>query len=340
MRVAMLSPVAWRTPPRHYGPWELVTSLLTEGLVERGIDVTLFATADSLTQGRLEAVVERGWEETPGADAKVLEALHLSHFFERADEFDVLHNQFDFLPLSYSSLVKTPMVTTIHGFSSARIMPVYQKYNGHVAYVSISDADRTPLLDYAATIYHGVDLNDFTFCPEPEGHLLFFGRMHPDKGPDEAIAIAQATDKPLIMAGIIQDEHFFKERVRPHLDGDRIRFVGAVGPAERDRLLGGALALLHPIRFDEPFGLSVVEAQACGTPVIAYNRGSMPEVIADQETGFLVHDVAGATQAVARLDQLSRRACRDFVERRFSRELMVTQYIELYTQMLQQSAPG
>ena len=337
MRVAMLSPVAWRTPPRHYGPWELVTSLLTEGLVAQGVEVTLFATADSLTQGRLEAVVEQGWEETPGADAKVLEALHLSHFFERAGGFDVLHNQFDFLPLSYSGLVKTPMVTTIHGFSSARILPVYQKYNGQVAYVSISDADRAPSLEYAATIYHGIDFKDFTFSDHPEGYLLFFGRMHPDKGPDEAIAIAKAADKPLIMAGIVQDESFFEERVRPHLDGDRVRFVGAVGPLERDRLLGGALALLHPIRFDEPFGLSVVEAQACGTPVIAYNRGSMPEVIADEVTGFLVQDVASATEAVSRLGQLSRRACRDVVERRFSRERMVSEYIELYTRMLGQS---
>ena len=334
MRVAMLSPVAWRTPPRHYGPWELMTSLLTEGLVERGVDVTLFATADSLTEGALEAVVARGWEESEDADAKVLEALHLSHFFERAGEFDVLHNQFDFLPLSYSRLVDTPMVTTIHGFSSKRILPVYEKYDGQISYVSISHANRAPSLTYAATIYHGIDLNEFTLRERPEDYLLFFGRMHPDKGPDQAIAIAKAAGKRLIMAGIIQDARYFEERVRPHLDDDRVRFVGAVGPEQRDRLLGGAEALLHPIGFDEPFGLSVVEAQACGTPVIAYERGSMAEVIQDEETGFLVRDVAEAAQAVGRLRQLSRRACRAHVEARFSRERMVSDYIALYAELL------
>src|SRR5690242_14413144 len=160
-RIAMLAPISWRVPPRHYGPWEQFVSLLTEGLVARGVDVTLFATADSLTSARLVPSAPTGYSEDPALDVKVWEALHISAVFERAAEFDLIHNSFDFLPLSYSALVETPVVTTIHGFSSARILPVYEKYNGRVHYVSISDADRSERLDYVATIHHGIDMSAF-----------------------------------------------------------------------------------------------------------------------------------------------------------------------------------
>src|SRR5690606_39147739 len=182
MRIAMLSSISWRTPPRAYGPWELVTSLLTEALVARGIDVTLFATLDSVTAGKLDGVSPRGYSEEPEIDAKVWEALHIAHLYERADEFDLIHNQADFMPLIFARMVSTPIVTTIHGFSSPRILPVFERYDDRVHYVSISAADRAPSLNYAATIHHGIRVEEFPYEHGGGPDLLFFGRMHPDKG--------------------------------------------------------------------------------------------------------------------------------------------------------------
>src|SRR5215208_2509505 len=224
LRVALLAPISWRVPPRHYGPWEQVVGLLAEGLVARGVDVTLFATADSLTSGRLASVVARGYSEDPAVEPKVVECLHIAHCFERAQEFDLIHNGFDFLPLTYSGLVETPVLTTIHGFSSERILPVYRRYDATTAYVAISDADRHPDLDYLATIHHGIDTDAFQVHPSPGAYLLFFGRIHPDKGTAEAIEVAAAARLPLVIAGIVQDERYFDERVAPHVDGDRVTF--------------------------------------------------------------------------------------------------------------------
>lgn len=329
MKIAMLAPISWRTPPRHYGPWELVTSLLTEALVKRGVDVTLFATQDSQTAGTLAAVVPAPYSEDPSVDAKVWEFRHLAHLFERAGEFDLIHNQADFPAHAFAHLVDTPMVTTIHGFSSDRILPMYQPYQDRVHFVAISDADRSPKLQYADTIHHGIVLDDFPFNPHGSDDLLFFGRMHPDKGAAEAIAVAKATGRALAMYGIVQDQGYYERSVVPALN-DRIVHPGAVGGDDRTRALGGAAALLHLINFDEPFGLSVIEAMACGTPVIAINRGSMPELIDHGVTGFLVDSVEGAIDAVARLPEIDRAACRAAVAERFSVERMADRYIALY----------
>ncbi|MFS0737017.1 glycosyltransferase family 4 protein [Sphingomonas sp. 1P06PA] len=338
MRIAMLAPISWRTPPRHYGPWELVTSLLTEALFARGVDVTLFATLDSLTAARLDGVVPAPYSEDPSIDAKVWEALHIANVFERAAEFDIIHNQADFMPLAFSGLVDTPVVTTIHGFSSDRIMPVYRRYDSTTHYVAISDSDRAPGLDYAATIHHGIPIGDFAFDPIGADRLLFFGRFHPDKGAAEAIAVARATDHELAMYGIVQDEGYYAREVAPHLAGGRIRHPGTVGGAERVRALGAAKCLLHLINFDEPFGLSVIEALACGTPVIAIRRGSMPELIDDGVTGFLVDDVDGAIAAIGRLGEIDRIACRQAAEARFSIDRMADAYLALYREILGGSA--
>ena len=335
MKIAMLSPIAWRTPPVHYGPWELVTSLLTEELVKNGVDVTLFATGDSITQGKLTAVTPRGYEEDRSIDPKVWECLHISECFERADEFDIIHNQFDFLPLTYSGLVDTPVVTTIHGFSSPRILPVYKKYNERTRYVSISDADRSPVLDYIATVHHGIDTGSFTFNPEPKGdYLLYYGRIHQDKGTKEAVEIARALDARLILAGIIQDQGYFDQHVKPYLREGKIEYIGSVGADRRDELLGNARVLLHPIHFSEPFGLSVVEAMACGTPVIAFNKGSMPELIVPGVNGNLAENLEEAIEQVRNVESIPRRSCREHVEKYFTKEVMARRYIEVYKTML------
>ena len=330
----MLAPIAWRVPPRHYGPWEQFVSLLTEGLVARGVDVTLFATADSITAARLVGTAPAGYEEDRALDAKVWEALHIEAVFERADEFDLIHNSFDFLPLSFSRLVDTPVVTTIHGFSSERIVPVFERYDDVGYSVAISDADRHERLHYAATIHHGIEMREFELGAGKDGYLLFFGRIHPDKGTAEAIEVAERAGVPLIVAGIVQDQDYFDRLVAPRLDGERVRYVGPVGADRRGALLGGALALLHLVNFDEPFGFSVVEAMACGTPVIASARGSMPELVRQGESGFLVDSLDGAVAAVGACRSLDRAAVRESVERRFDAGRMVEDYLRLYREVV------
>jgi glycosyltransferase involved in cell wall biosynthesis len=333
MRIAVLAPIAWRSPPRHYGPWEQMASNVAEGLVEAGVAVTLFATGDSVTQGTLDAVIPMGYEEDRGQDAKVQECLHISNLMEKAGQFDLIHNHFDFLPLTYSKLIRTPMVTTIHGFSSPNIIPVYRKYAANTHYVSISHADRSPQLPYLATVYNGLRMADFTFTAVPEDYLLFFGRIHPDKGTAEAIQIARQSHKRLFIAGIIQDQAYFREQVEPFLS-DTIVFLGHAGPEQRNQLLGKASALLHPIHFSEPFGLSVAEAMLCGTPVIAFNKGAMPELIQAGQTGFLVDHVGQAVEAVQQIGQIQRASCRAWAQATFSQEKMVSDYLAVYRQVL------
>lgn len=334
MKVAILSSIAWRTPPRKYGPWEQVASNIAEGLVAKGIDVTLFATGDSITKGKLESVCDHPYAENNSVDPKVWECLHISNLMEIADQFDIIHNNFDFLPLTYSHLIDTPMITTIHGFSSPQIIPVYKKYNKSGAYVSISNSDRHPELDYLQTIYHGIDPADFTFSDKRENYLLYFGRIHPDKGTHAAIEIAHKSGYPLKMAGLIQDEHYFNTQIKPHIDNHQVEYLGNVGREKGNELLANAIALLHPIYFNEPFGLSVVEAMMCGTPVIALNRGSMPELIIDGKTGFLVEDVDDALIALKKINQIIPSACREHACANFSIQKMTDEYINAYKLVL------
>ena len=334
MRIAMLAPISWRTPPRHYGPWEQVTSLLTEALVARGVDVTLFATKDSRTAAKLDGVCPTPYSEDATIDPKVWEMLHVAHVFEHASDFDLIHNQADFVPLAFSRLIGTPLVTTIHGFSSERILPAYKAYENRVHFVAISAADRRSDLRYAATIHHGIRLEDFPFDPEGGEDLLFFGRIHPDKGAVEAITAARRSGRRLVMAGIVQDQKYYNEHVAPALDDRSVVYLGPVGGAARAKTLGSARALLHLINFNEPFGLSVVEALACGTPVIAFNRGSMPELIEDGVTGFLVDSVDAAVAAIARVDEIDRALCRAAVSARFTVDRMADRYMNLYRSIL------
>ena len=330
MKIGVIASVAHSLPPRNYGPWEQIASTLTEGFVARGHEVTLFATADSKTSARLVSPVQAGYEEVDGADAKACEALHNATAFEHAHEFDVIANHFDFMPLTYSRLVSTPVVTTVHGFSSEQILPVYRAFDDIAHYVAISAANRHPELTYDATIHHGIDTSEFTFVPVHGKYLLFLGRIHPDKGAHLAIEVAKLAGLPLIIAGIIQDQRYFDDEVAPHIDGTDVSYVGPVGPAKRDELLGGARALLHLIGFAEPFGLSVVESLATGTPVIATPLGSMPEIVQDGRTGFLVTGVADAVEAVGKISKLDRPDCRNDAAERFSADRMIDSYLALF----------
>lgn len=331
MKIALLGPIAWRTPPLHYGPWEQVTSLLAEGLTRLGVDVTLFATLDSLTKAALDGVCPSGYAENPGLDGRVWEAIHVAHALHRSGEFDLVHNHLDWLPLAFSHHCHAPMLTTIHGFSGSNILPAYRRARS--AYVSISDSDRSPDLDYVGTVYHGIDLDGLPFNPDGGDGLVAFGRIHPDKGTHVAIEIARRTGRRLTICGIVQDERYFAEQVEPHIDGHQIVYLGSVGPQDRGRILGENAALLHPIFFDEPFGLSVTESMACGTPVVAYCRGSMPEVVDEGVTGRLVSSVGEAVAAVEDIGAIDRGACRARATQRFSAERMVADYLRIYREI-------
>jgi glycosyltransferase involved in cell wall biosynthesis len=331
MKVALLGPIAWRTPPLHYGPWEQITSLLAEGLTGLGVDVTLFATLDSLTKATLDGVIPTGYAENPQYDGRVWEAIHVAHALRRSGEFDLVHNHLDWLPLAFAEHCQAPLLTTIHGFSGQNILPAYVRAPS--SYVSISDSDRSPDLDYVGTVYHGIDLDGLPYDPDGGDGLVAFGRIHPDKGTHEAIEIARRTGRQLTICGIVQDERYFAEQVEPQIDGRQITYLGSVGPEDRGRILGRSAALLHPIYFDEPFGLSVVESMACGTPVVAYARGSMPEVVDEGVTGRLVNTVQEAATAVDTIDTIDRGACRARARERFSAERMVADYLAIYREI-------
>ncbi|MDD5459487.1 MAG: glycosyltransferase family 4 protein [Phycisphaerae bacterium] len=334
-KIAVLSPVAWRTPPRQYGAWETVASNITEGLAARGWDVTLFATADSITKAKLHSVIETGYEEDRSLDPKVVECLHISEMMERAGQFDLIHNNYDFLPLTYCRLIKTPMLTTIHGFSSDKIRQVYRKYKNDCFFVSISDADRDSELPYMATVYNGIDLSNLTFSETVGDNLVFLGRIHPDKGVHLAIETAKKASMKLIIAGIVQDQQYFDTMVKPHVDGKEIEYIGPVGPVERDALFKEAYAVLHLNELPERFGLVMAEAMAAGVPVIAYDRGSCREVVADGVTGFLVKTVDEAVKAVGRIERIDRKNCRKRVEENFSIEKMVDGYEKVYEKIFE-----
>jgi glycosyltransferase involved in cell wall biosynthesis len=329
-RVAILSPIAWRTPPRQYGAWETVASNITEGLVARGWDVTLFASRDSVTRARLHAVVDKGYEEDAAVDPKVAEYLHISEAFERAAEFDLIHSHYDFMALTYTRLVKTPVLTTIHGFSSPKIMPVYQKYRDGY-FVSISNSDRAAGLNYLATVYNGIDLSLYPLQQPGGDDLIFLGRIHPDKGVHLAIEVARLSGMRLIIAGIIQDKAYFREQVKPHLDDQKILYVGPVDVPGKNELFARARALLHLNTIPERFGLVLVEANAAGVPVVAMNLGSCLEVIKDGQTGFLVDNVTEAARSLGRISEIDRRACRRRVQQYFSIDAMVEGYERVYS---------
>lgn len=343
MRIGIMAPITWRTPPRKYGPWEQVCANLADGLAQRGHDVYLFATGDSITQAHLVSVCPKPLGEHPDMPARPWEMIHIGHALAMADELelDVLHNHMNYLPLPFVSLIRTPVVTTLHGAAllEADSRMVYRRYP-HLPYISISYSERDgcPELNYIANVYNGIRLEQFDFSDQKGQYLLFIGRICPDKGADLAVEVARRAGLPLIIAGIIPEglESFFDTHIRPWIDGKTIQFVGEVGPKERNRLMGGALALLHLVRAPEPFGLVMAEAMACGTPVIGFGRGSVPEVVEHEKTGFVVSTVEEAVRAIDRLSDIRRIDCRRQVEEHFTLDTMVTGYEAAFQQLIEQ----
>lgn len=339
MKIGILAPAAWRVPPRDYGPWELVAYNMTQGLVKKGHEVTLFATSDSKTEAKLASIVPHPYREHPDEmEECVWEALHIGHFFEQANQFDIIHNHYNFLPLTYSRLVRPPMVTTIHGFTSKKILPVFQEYNKNNYYISISDADRDPSLNYTATVYNGIDLGEFEFNPNPKDYLVFLGRIARDKGTDLAIKVAKETGRELKIAAIIPPEEkgYWEKEVKPLIDGKQIQYLGPADPEMRNKILKEAFCSLHMIRFEEPFGLTLVEAMACGTPVVAINKGSVPEIVVDGLNGYKVKDVAEAVEGISKIKKINRKDCRKSVEEKFTTQKMVDSYEKVYQKILSQ----
>jgi glycosyltransferase involved in cell wall biosynthesis len=344
MRIAQIAPLTESVPPRLYGGTERVVSFLTEELVRQGHDVTLFASGDSVTAAKLAPMAPRALRFEPGLrDAMAPLLLMLEEVYRRADEFDVLHFHLDYWSYPLFSRQPTPFLTTLHGrLDLPELQPVYARFRD-APVVSISDSQRRPLpeANFIATVYHGLPLDLLTPRPVKPRYLAFLGRISPEKAPDRAIRIARRAGIPLKIAAKVDrvDEEYYRTHVRPLIDGRHVEMIGEIGDADKPEFLSGAMGLLLPIDWPEPFGLVMIEAMACGTPVIAFPAGSVPEVIDDGLTGFIVRNEEAAVAAAGRLDTLSRTAIRARFEERFSVERMAADYLTLYRGMAAKARP-
>ncbi|MEM7554636.1 MAG: glycosyltransferase family 4 protein [Cyanobacteria bacterium P01_A01_bin.84] len=340
MKIAQVAPLRERVPPPTYGGIELVVSRLTDELVRRGHEVTLFASGDSQTLAKLEAIYPRALRLDPNVnDYDLYEMLELSQVCQRAGEFDLIHSHIGMMALPMAGLISTPTVHTLHG-SFTPDTTTACSYHKQQPYVSISNAQRMVDLNYVGTVYNGIDIGDYHFYPEAseQPYLAFLGRFSPEKGPHHAIAIAKKTGCNLKMAGKIDevDVKFFESEVAPHIDGKQIEFFGEVSNAEKAELMGKASATLFPITWREPFGLVMIESMASGTPVIGMNLGSVPEVIDHGVTGFVCQSYDEMAQMVSKTLELSRHDCRKYVENTFSVSQMVDGYEEVYRKLVKQ----
>ena len=335
MRIAQIAPLHEAVPPKLYGGTERVVSFLTEELVAMGHDVTLFASGDSVTSARLEAIWPRALRLDPAIRDPIAPHMLLMEAARRqADDFDVLHFHMDYWPFSLFSRHRTPFVTTLHGrLDLPELQPVFNTFP-MAPVVSISNSQRRPLpqANYVETVHHGLPTDLLTPQGGTPGYLAFLGRIAPEKRPDRAIRIAQACGIPIKLAAKVDkvDQDYFNSRIKPMLDGPGVELVGEINDADKPAFLSGAIALLMPIDWPEPFGLVMIEAMACGTPVIAFNRGSVPEIVEDGLTGFIVEDETGAIAAVNRLGELSRVRVRQRFEQRFTSRRMAEDYLSVY----------
>ncbi len=338
MRIAQIAPLHEAVPPRLYGGTERIVSYLTEELVTLGHEVTLFASGDSVTNAELVSAWPRALRlDASVRDSNALHALLLERVRERAEAFDVLHFHLDYLPFSLFGRQKVPFLTTLHGrLDLPELQPVFDAFP-RAGVVSISDRQRRPLpqANWLATIHHGLPMGLLQPIDVAPGYLAFLGRICPEKCPDRAIRIARACGMPIRLAAKVDrvDQEYFEQEIAPMLDGEHARLIGEIGDDAKSAFLSGARALLLPIDWPEPFGLVMIEAMACGTPVIAFNRGSVPEVIEDGVTGFIVESAAEAVAAVGRLGELDRAAIRARFEERFSAQRMAEDYLAIYRQL-------
>ena len=339
MRIAQVAPLIESVPPEGYGGTERVVSYLTEELVREGHEVTLFASGDSVTSARLVPCAPRALRlDDTVVDPIAHQILEIERVAQRADEFDVVHWHLDYFHFPLSRRLGVPRVTTLHGrLDLPDLRPLYAEFNDEPL-ISISNDQRTPLpnVNWAATIHHGMPADELTPRYEPGDYLVFLGRISPEKRVDRAIEVARRVDMPLKIAAKVDDADraYFEEHIEPMLEADHVDFIGEIGPAEKADLLGHAMALLFPIDWAEPFGLVMIEAMACGTPVIAYRSGSVPEVITEGVSGFIVETIDEAADAVARLDQLSREGCRAAFEDRFTVDRMARDYVTAYEKVI------
>jgi len=338
LRIAILAPISWRCPPRAYGPWELVAWNLAEGLVELGMDVTLFASGDSITKAKLVSVVPKPLNEWENREPnfRLKEEEHIKECMRRArlEEFDIIHNHLHCHALSYVDGLKIPVVSTLHGAAWVAEQREFLLKMKDYPYISLSDAERTlcPELNWVRTIYNGIRLEDFPFYEGPrQDYLLFAGRIAPEKGAKEAVELALRTGMKLIFAGMIEDKYrdYYQKYVEPYL-GEQIKYVGMLTPRELVPYYQKAKGVLFLINWCEPFGLVAVEALACGTPLIAFKQGALVEIIEQGRNGFLCDTLDDAVEAVKKLDQIDPKECRKVVEERFSQKIMVEKHLELY----------
>lgn len=340
MKIAQIAPLAERVPPKKYGGTERVVYELTEELVQRGHEVTLFASGDSLTSARLVSVYPTNLREAKIKDVyglNIWTLLNLGLAFERQGEFDIIHDHSGFIGLPMANIATTPVVMTMHGPFTAENRRIYQMLRRpYIVTISEAQTEPAPNLNYAGTIYNGLTMEHYPFSAQHEGYLLFVGRICLEKGAHYAIEVARSLSLPLIMAAKLDapDRPYFHEYIEPYLS-DQIRWVGEVDQEERNRLMSKALCLLHPVTWREPFGLTLIESMACGTPVIAFNRGSIPEIIEHGTTGFVVSDVESMVDAVIHLDTIERSYCREYALDNFSTTRMVDAYEELYAKIIQ-----
>lgn len=342
MRIAQIAPLWERVPPPAYGGTELVVGLLTDELVKKGHDVTLFATGDSISLAKLVSVHPMALRlDSKVKEYAIYEMLNLSKVYESAEEFDIIHSHVGCASLPYSGLVKTPTIHTLHGIFT----PDNEKLFIHARkqpFVNISHAQRESRLNlnYVGTVYNGIDPDQYVWHRQPDNppYLAFLGRMSPEKGPHLAIEIAQKTGLTLKMAGKIDsvDQEFFETQVKPHIDGKQIQYLGEAKHKDKSVFLGGAIATLFPITWREPFGLVMTESMMTGTPVIAMSMGSVPEIIAHAKTGFICNTVSECVAAVDKIPQISRRHCRDHVLENFSAKQMADGYEAVYNQILKE----
>ncbi|MGE5392832.1 MAG: glycosyltransferase family 4 protein [Candidatus Saccharibacteria bacterium] len=350
MKIAIVSPFEERVPPAKYGGTELVIHNITENLVRLGHDVTLLASGDSKTTAKLVPAFPKALRGQPKlADMKFRDAykfmgLGIVSQYLAANRFDIIHNHIGWRVLPFQSLFASPVVTTLHGpLDLPYQQEVYGRYRD-ANYVSISLSQRRgfPKMNFVANVYNGIEVEKFRFFPKPQDYFAFLGRMSPEKGPLQAIELAKKTKSRLIMAAKVDtvDQAYFKQKIKPLIDGRQIRFIGEVGHAGKVKLLGGAKALLAPIQWEEPFGLFFVEAMACGTPVIAMKRGSVPEIIVDGKTGFVCTTVAQAVSAVKKIQSIDRLACFEHVNNKFSAAKMAEDYLKAYRKVIEAAKPG